>query len=221
MYFFDCETAPLPEDYIRKMGLLPEFEPPGNIKDPAKIAEREKAHVEKALADAALSPITGCVCAIGWQIGNDAKTYEGLVATGSVTEASLLQEFWRHVKNYLNMSSTNRICGFNIKKFDLPFLVRRSWINDVDPYDLFDGRYWRDRNVIDLRERWTFGDRYEPGSLGVLATLLGIGEKNGSGEFFHKLLIADPVAAHAYLKNDVQLLPRLAAKMGVTQASHR
>lgn len=212
---FDCETAPLPEDYLRENNLLPEFEPPGNIKDPAKLAEREQAHIQKALSDAALSPITGSVCAVGWMIGSDVKTYQSIMTTDGVTELTLLKEFWRHVRNFLNMDQGNSLMGFNIKKFDLPFLVRRSWILGVTPYDLHDGKWWRDRCVLDLRDRWTFGDRYETGNLATLAKLFGVGEKTGSGQFFHQLMKDDPTAAAAYLKNDVVLLPQLAARMGV------
>ena len=96
----DIETSPLPEAYLRENNLLPEFEPPGNIKDPAKIAEREQAHIQKALSDAALSPITGSVCAVGWMIGADVKTYQSIMATDGVTELTLLKEFWRHVRSF-------------------------------------------------------------------------------------------------------------------------
>lgn len=130
---FDCETAPLPEAYLRENNLLPEFEPPGNIKDPAKLAEGEQAHIQKALSDAALSPITGSVCAVGWMIGADVKTYQSIMTTDGVTELTLLKEFWRHVRNFLNMDQGNSLMGFNIKKFDLPFLVRRSCLQNSIP----------------------------------------------------------------------------------------
>ena len=210
---FDCETKPQPEAYLLANNLLPEFEPPANIKDPDKIADRAAAHRAKALEDAALSAITGEICAIGWQMGDLEKTYTHLLAVGSVTEKVLLEEFWREGRNAVNRG--DRLCGFNVKSFDLPFLIRRSWILGVKPMDLHDGKWWLDRSVVDLRDRWTFNDRHGAGSLATLATLFGIGQKTGSGADFAKLMVSDPEKAKEYLKNDVQLLPRLAARMGI------
>ncbi len=206
--FFDIETAPLPEEHLRSRNLLPAFEPPGNIKDPVKLKEREEAHNDKALADAALSPITGSVCAVGWMHGSDEKTYQYLMTAEGITEQTLLEEFWRHARNSINDSG--KLVGFNIKKFDLPFLIRRSWVLGVKPLDVHNGKYFSDYAVMDLRDRWTFGDRYEEGNLATLTSLFGIGAKTGSGKHFHRLAVEDPVKAKEYLMNDVVLLPRSA-----------
>lgn len=213
LLFFDCETAPQSELWLTVNGLIPEFEPPGNVKDPEKLKEREIAHRAKCVADAALSPVTGTVCAIAWQMGSVDASYEAILAKENVTEKVLLTEFWRIVRNAVNNGS--KVCGFNCKKFDLPFLIRRSWVLGVEPVTLHDGKWWYDRSVVDLRDRWTFGDRYEVGSLGVLAKLFGIGEKTGDGAMFHKLMHSDEEKARAYLKNDVKLLPLLAERMEV------
>ena len=69
--FFDIETGPLPEGELA--ALLPPFDPAevktGNIKDPAKIAEKireaEEAHRRDFFDRAALDPLTGRVLAIG------------------------------------------------------------------------------------------------------------------------------------------------------------
>ena len=63
MNFWDIETCALPEQDL--LGMMPEFEAQGNLKDPVKIA----ANIEQKRADwfdkAALNAETGRVLAIG------------------------------------------------------------------------------------------------------------------------------------------------------------
>lgn len=203
--FWDIETRPLPESFLREHNLLPAFDPPGNIKDPEKIEERRKAHEAKAMSDAALSPLTGEICAIGFAVDNHDP--EVIHVTDKVNEKALLQVFWRQVRNTVN--AHGQLIGFNIKGFDLPFIYKRSWINRVQPVLLFTGKWWNDSVVCDLRDWWTLGDRYAEGSLDLVSRLL-LGEgKTGSGKDFGKLLVEDPVKAKEYLTQDVRLLQRL------------
>src|SRR5476651_2330269 len=68
---FDLETGPLAESELS--ALLPPFDPAdvktGNLKDPAKIAEKiaeaEANHKRDFIERAALDPLTGRVLAIG------------------------------------------------------------------------------------------------------------------------------------------------------------
>jgi hypothetical protein len=71
---FDIETGPLPESEL--LAMLPAFDPAevktGNLKDPAKIAEKiaeaEANHRRDFIERAALDPLTGRVVAIGVMI---------------------------------------------------------------------------------------------------------------------------------------------------------
>ena len=68
---FDIETGPLPENEL--LAMMPAFDPAdvksGNLKDPAKIAEKiaeaEANHRRDFIGRAALDPLTGRVVAIG------------------------------------------------------------------------------------------------------------------------------------------------------------
>lgn len=197
---FDIETGALPLASIEH--LMPEFEAPSNYKDPDKIAaykdERREAWIEKA----ALSPVTGRVLAIGVYIDDEHRSMISLD-----DEAEVIRWFWNLI------GSSTMLVGFCSHRFDLPFLVRRSWALGVDVPAGFVGRYFR--NSIDLIERWQMGARDETISLDRLAKFLGVGQKTGDGAYFHQLLKMDPVAAEDYLRNDIELTVRCAAKLGV------
>lgn len=203
---FDIETAPLPDAELEQF--MPKEWPLGNIKDPEKIKaaieEKKKAWKE----DAALRALTGRVLVIGMMIGDTP-----VILSEPGTEATIIYEFWDAVR----MSETNihNIVGFNVKLFDLPFLMQRSWKwNLTIPMDLFDGRYFS-RHVVDLRERWQCGDRQAPGSLDAIARHMGIGAKSGSGKDFAGLWDQDREKALQYIKNDLDLTSKIAHRMGI------
>jgi hypothetical protein len=221
MRFFDIETGPLPIEQIEAM--IPEFNPAdvkvGNIKDPAKIAEKiEEAragHRQGFIDRAALSPLTGRVLAIGitteeGQIECLAEEPHGSDQTID-DEAALLDAFWSEIGP--PPGKVVRWAGFNIFGFDLPFLVKRSWILGVPVPPIRRGRYWADW-LIDLREVWQLGDRQAAGSLDAIARAFRVGEKNGDGAMFAELLATKPEEALAYLRNDIEMTRKVAAVMG-------
>lgn len=150
---FDIETGPLDESIILNMTtpfvepVHPgEFDPAavkvGNLKDQskidAKILEARQRH-ESAVADfnrsradaysawkasaidsAALHPATGMVVAIGYKKPGST----GMMDFGNETE--LIEKWWKIFKAAL--ANHTNLVGHNIFDFDLPFLVRRSWL---------------------------------------------------------------------------------------------
>lgn len=194
---FDIETGPLNKEHI--LSTIPAFDPAdvkvGNTKDPDKIAAKiekaEQDYYSKAIDRAALSPVTGRVLAIG-------------IKSNCVTslldfddEAELLDSFW-HLFN----SASDQFAGFNIFNFDLPFLVKRSWLHKVPVHGIRQGRYWHGR-FMDLRELWQLGDRQCHGSLDAICKFFGVPGKSGNGADFHKLFTSDRKAAMEYLKDDL------------------
>ncbi len=232
---FDVETGGVPLPRLHE--LFGEYEPKqfdskavktGNLKDPDKIREKiEQAalkHAEEqakaqeahdlALTDqAALSAITGHILAIGVRFFE----HEGgtpLVLGDGDDEAKLLSRFW--VMYDLCLKQNRYLVGFNIHGFDLPFIIQRSFVNDVSvPASvLAKRRYWNDI-FIDLRQVWGCGNNYAKGNLDTLCRLMGIGRKNGDGADFARLWEADRLQAIAYLDNDLLLTRDLALRMGV------
>ena len=218
---FDLETGPLAESELS--ALLPPFDPAevktGNLKDPAKIAEKiaeaEANHRRDFFDKAALDPLTGRVIAIGMVLADGHQDYdEGeFVIIGHDDEARTLTEFWELVRG--DMGRINPLIGFNIGNFDLPFLIRRSWKHRIAvPFGIRRGRYWSDQ-VVDLRDAWQLGDRQARGSLDSIAKHLGVGAKNGDGKAFAELWQTNRQQAEAYLRNDIELTAKIADVLGV------
>jgi len=214
-YTFDVETGPLAESELS--ALLPPFDPAevktGNLKDPAKIAEKiaeaEANHRRDFFDKAALDPLTGRVIAIGML---DLETDKFFII-GHDDEARTLTEFWEASQG--EMGRLNGMLGFNIFNFDLPFLIRRSWKHRIKvPFGIRRGRYWGDQ-LVDLRDAWQLGDRQARGSLDTIARHLGVGAKNGEGKAFAELWLNDRPKAEAYLRNDIQLTAKVADALGI------
>jgi DNA polymerase elongation subunit (family B) len=128
----------------------------------------------------------------------------------------MLTKFWDKVRYQVN--SYGKIIGFNIVGFDLPYLIRRSWIHSVPICEgIKRGRYFSDTHVVDLAEIWRLGEKNTFISLDRLSRVLGTGEKSGSGKDFAALLATDREAALKYLANDLELTARLAKKLGAIQ----
>ncbi len=202
---YDIETGPRPLTNIEP--LCPEFDAPGNYKDPVKIAAYRDEKKKEWLDRAALSAVTGRVLAIGYLVDGNYYTF----ASGD--EAEDIAAYWDLITDH--GAITSRIIGFNSNGFDLPFLVRRSWKLGVRiPPTLFRGRYPNDC-FVDLMDIWKCGNRDQSISLDDLAKYLGVGAKNGSGKEFAELWETDRATALAYLENDLRLTEKCAERLGV------
>jgi len=218
----DIETGALPESILR--GLCPPFNPDevklGNTKDPekvaAKVAEAEINHFTDFSAKAALDARYGQVLAFGF-MNFTAETFsvgEQILHEAPATEAQVVEFGLELIADAL---TTKFVVGFNIKSFDLPFMVRRAWHHGIKvPKGIFTtwkGRVqWHD-NFIDLRDVWQLGDRMSHGNLDSICQHLGAGMKSGSGANFASLFASDREAALAYLKNDLEITANVASRM--------
>lgn len=242
---FDIETGPLPPEIVLPLSGNPPVPPEpgpfdpaavkvGNIKDrekiEAKIEEAREAHAAKvagykAEADAAirewkrqaldrapLSALTGRVMAVGrWMSdsGNVVMEFAGDPAD----EPAILESTWR-VIDLVRLHGVI-VCGWNIHGFDLPFLMRRSWILGVPvPSGLIEkGRFWH-ANIIDLMQVWACTTR-DMAKLDTVSRAFTVGTKLGDGSQFWQLMASEPDAAAAYLRQDVELTVEVAKRMGV------
>lgn len=227
MIVFDIETGPLPEPELSQR--LPSFDPAsvklGNLKDPekiaAKIAEAKAEHEAETIGKAALSALTGRVLAIGYRSERatviahiDSETFGG-------DEAALIEQFWHR---YLKAKADRRhMVGHNIAGFDLPFLIRRSWLLGVDvPDGIFDSN-WRylDRIFVDTMQRWQAGNyRDQFVGLDKLGKAFGLGGKTEGvdGGDFHRLYFGteeERGKALEYLIRDVELTWLVAQRLGI------
>lgn len=87
-------------------------------------------------------------------------------------EKLILEEF----ANVLQKSTNFKLCGHNIREFDVPYIARRMIINDIPlPKLLLNARkkQW-ESPVIDTMEMWKFGDYKHYTSLKLLCNALNI-----------------------------------------------
>jgi predicted PolB exonuclease-like 3'-5' exonuclease len=203
----DIETIAQPIEAIRP--LMPEFTAPANYKDPEKIAANLAEQKAKWIEGAALSAMTGRVAIIGlkevW--GNNECNIQA--AHDLEGEKNLIEYFW-------NLVGEGPLVGWNIKGFDLPFLIQRSWIHGLKVKEgVWNGKWLSNDYSIDLMERWSCGNSKQMASLGAVSKACGLGEKIGTGAEFGRLWETDVMAAIDYCRQDLELTHNLAKRMGV------
>jgi 3'-5' exonuclease len=225
---FDLESAPLPEDELRKQ--IPPFDESevkvGNLKDPekiaAKIADARESYVADFISRAALSPLTGRVVVIGYHSTDTGKTYLDSGEKNGGGEAELLSNFWLRYQKC--RQEKRQLVGHNITGFDVPFIVRRSWMLDIPvPATVFDRGKWLDGSVfVDTMQLWQCGTRDQWVKLDVLSKAFGGGGKpvdeDGqvvTGAQFAELWKTDRKRAEEYLVNDLRMTAEVASRMGL------
>lgn len=189
---------------------------------PQRRIEARKQHAAKCVEKAALSACTGCVKAIGIRgevieqygfVGDGAKSERN--EYGFSSEAELIGTFWL----IWGAAASDSFVGHNIHGFDVPFLVRRSWILGVDvPKGVFAGRYLSPQ-FVDLMSVWGCGQR-EFIALDAIARALGMPGKPAdcTGADFARLFDeggASREKALAYLRNDLEMTRRVADALQV------
>ena len=215
---FDIETAPMSLDSEMLEIINEEAESgiPSNIKDSEKRQARFEANVEKIKDRLALSPETSFVCAFGIKKGKDTPFV--MTTKYESSEKSLLETFWlKATKGQMHL--TNKLVGFNSNNFDLPFLIKRSWMLGIEiPQTLITksrGKFYLSEMCVDILDKWTLGDPQKKISLGKMAKFLGLGEKTESGKDFYKTLCSDKEKAEKYLINDVYLTYLISERLGL------
>lgn len=176
----DIETIP----NMDVVDLMPEPKAHGGLKDPVKIA----ADIEKKKAEAVdkmgLDPNFGRICVIGYAVrdGQRRDRPEGILTSDhhlaeatDDAEKELLAAFWEKAKSH------GRIATFNGAGFDIPFIMRRSWLLGVEPTRTFETVAWKcatgEANHIDVRLVLSGGDTKAKGTMDLYGKLkLGCGK---------------------------------------------
>lgn len=200
MIVFDIETAPLPDE--QTASFMPEFTAPGNYKDQEKIAAYIEGEKARWKDQAALSPLTGRVIAIGLLVDGE------VIISTELDEPMMLKKFWADYK--VDIAGGEFYVGFNIFHFDLPFLIRRSIAIGVEvPFGIMPACKFWENQFVDVMQGWQCGNKQERISLDNFAKFLGVGKKEGSGKDFAKLLKENPDKAKEYLGNDLWLTQKI------------
>lgn len=207
----DIETCGLPNaaDYLEPV------QPDKRLTDPIKIEWDIKNKTAEQLAGCSLDWNVGRIVALAWWT-DDLETI-AVCCRDEDAERGALESFWSDAKH-------RTIVGFNIKAFDLRFLVRRSQLLGVN-YPILDFGKYSKKGVHDLYLDLTFGDGlYDKGamrrSLKAFCKRFGIAVNDDiKGEQIPELVEAgewEKVLAH--VKSDVEATVALARKLGVIQS---
>ena len=180
--------------------------------------ERRKAEwLAATKRKAALSPLTGRVLTIAWgDSGNVTVAYDN-------SEAGNIDAWWRVCESQQRCG--RRIVFHNGFNFDLPLLVRLSWLLDVTVPDwvmsVRGSRVYFNQDVfLDTLVAWGAGRPYKFVSLDNLARAFGFeGKSEGcDGADFARMWHGTPEErelALEYAKQDVRVTYRIAQAMGL------
>jgi hypothetical protein len=211
--YFDIETGPLPADERTWGAPNKHTVALGNTKDPAKI-EAKVAEAVKAWEEGdkcALDAKTGEVLLIGY--AKDDQPVEFLEGA----ESRILADFWRLCDPSIGEVVT--MVGHNVLSFDLPFIIRRSWVNGiaVSPRISSDIQTYRPASVVDTMREWGLGDRHCMTKLDHLIGVFGLPKYTGpvTGARFSEWFEKDQEAAKEYCRCDVEATRRVAKAMGL------
>jgi len=134
---FDIETIP-------NSGMIDRLPPvevkAGNLKDPAKIAEKEAAAKAEQIDKMALSPLYGRVCA--WVAVSEKTDVSACITADTDAEET------RVIEAAFDAISGGRVVTYNGSGFDLPFLYRRAVLLGIDP------RAWGMPTLAEMASRY-------------------------------------------------------------------
>jgi len=142
---------------------------PINKDDAEKLSEDEKNKLT--------NPIDSKIIAIGTMLKNEENIFI------SDTEEDVIKSFWNFLKTNNGMYN---IIGFSAKNFEMPFIVTRSFVLniEIEPFSL--------KNITDLREiinSYRYGQTR--GKLNEFSEILGMGiePKELKEKLSHNLLV--------------------------------
>ena len=167
----------------------PEFDPAGvktgncrtEEEKAAKIQEAQKSHEEQKAAHwatkldrAALTAETGRVVTIGY-LPVDAPDEKAHLDDADFNEVHLLRRFWSGYEKVC--AKGGRLVGWNSNGFDVPYLIKRSWIQQVPvPLNVYRSK-WISDSFLDLMQVWTCHEYKKFAKLDICAKILGLGTK--------------------------------------------
>lgn len=129
--YIDLETCPSTSSTIKEE-IKAKLKPPGNISKPKTVTKwwqtKAKEVTEEAYLKTALDPMYGNIISISWAFNE--KSVEGYIRTLDEPESKILNIFY----DVLEETNTDYLVwvAFPIR-FDLPFLLKRSIINNIRP----------------------------------------------------------------------------------------
>jgi predicted PolB exonuclease-like 3'-5' exonuclease len=164
----------------------------------------------------------GRVLAIGVIIERDGtETSRGVFGRERETgrlhadEHRTLRAFWKFLRDFDTRSDT--LIGHNIYEFDLPFILKRSWINGIRPSVKLSLARYRSQPLYDTMKEFSSWDQRRPISLVHLAEVLRVGFTKTEGMDGGKVYDAFRDGRHDdiadYVMQDVEMVRAIYHRM--------
>lgn len=171
-----------------------------------RLSERDDSLAKKAWSMTALDWSLGRIVCIGLVVDEGAQ--EAAECLAGTDETKLLTDFWKILR------PADYLIGHNLIGFDIPFIQARSVINKVKPSRAIDLRRYSTAGVYDTMQVWSNWDRQRFPKLDLLATVLGLGGKSGSGDqVAHWVEQGDWARLKDYCMQDVRLTREIYRRM--------
>lgn len=185
--------------------LLDPVRAPAHYKDPFKIQTYQMDKLAERIATASLEPDLCEIVALGF----DNELMQAVMSRADLDEGQMLEWFWDHVGG-------GRFIGYNILKFDLPVLIRRSQLLGVTFPHISLDRYRTTH--VDLLERLSFNGAITYRSLNFYVRRFGLDcdEDTVQGHEIPSLVAeADWPAITHHCLCDIQKTKALAQRLGL------
>lgn len=200
----DIETiGDIPPDLLKKM--VRKLKAPGGWKDPEKIAANLKKQEEKLIEKAALNPRTGRIVAVGlafraFDLTESCAEWDYYVYTDRTQDE---QKLLTAVDVAMYRAAPILIAGFDLRRFDLPFLVARAMRHRLiltHPWPV-----GHDRRIVDMYE--VLGKNGGLDDWGL--TILGRGKEGSGGDVAYLVENEKWDTLAEYCKTDLELAAAL------------
>lgn len=175
---------------------------PINLDNYDRLNEEEKIKL--------LNPIDSRIVALGIRYNN-----EDIIFIDD-DEKKILENFWSEWRRIKQENQNNIVVGFNIIKFDIPFIVTRSFINNVEivPFMI--------KSILDLKEKinaYRYGK--SRGKLSEYGRFLGFEISSIDGSQIANLWNENKIEdIKEYLRNDLEITERLLIRAKETKIIH-
>jgi predicted PolB exonuclease-like 3'-5' exonuclease len=168
----DIETIPL------GAALLPaELVAAAEAEGMSRFLVKGEAATEEEIKKLSLDSITSRIVAIALaKFDQNSNPKESTVLYGE-DEAKILDAFWK----FLEKPAPVQLVAHNGLTFDLPFIWRRSVIQNVRPSKQFNLARYRTDTIYDTMQLWANWNIRDYVGLDRLSAALGLGAKTGTG----------------------------------------
>lgn len=156
-----------------------------------------------------LNPIDSKIIAIGIRNRGESKLFLG-------NEKDILTKFWGEWKKLKFGNPSILLVGFNVTNFDIPFIVARSFINNIEivPFSL--------KSILDIKEKinaYRYGKTR--GKLEEYGRLIGVNVLNIDGSMVPELCKNnDWETIKKYLSKDLEITEKLFERAKETGIIH-